>query len=112
MVALVEGLGAVIVIGDRRADDLANYEGRMRALAYGIIGGVLGATIALGPLIGGWVTTTFTWRYVLRPRPSSSFSSCSSERMKPAPRVAEPPRLDFVGAALSAADSDSPCSGS
>jgi MFS family permease len=44
----------------------ANYDGKERALAYGIIGGVAGAAIAAGPLIGGWVTTTFSWRYVRR----------------------------------------------
>ena len=29
-----------------------------------MIGGAAGAAIAAGPLIGGWVTTTFSWRYV------------------------------------------------
>ena len=42
----------------------ATYSGQQRALAFGIIGGVAGAAIAAGPLIGGWVTTEFSWRYV------------------------------------------------
>ena len=29
-----------------------------------MLGGVAGAAIAAGPLIGGWVTTDFSWRYV------------------------------------------------
>ena len=29
-----------------------------------MLGGAAGAAIAAGPLIGGWVTTTFSWRYV------------------------------------------------
>src|SRR6188472_4505519 len=56
--SLVEGLGAVLVIPAIAALTVANYEGKMRALAYGIIGGVAGAAVAAGPLIGGWVTTT------------------------------------------------------
>src|SRR5204862_2108707 len=62
--SLVEGLGAVLVIPAIAALTVANYEGRARALAYGIIGGVAGAAVAAGPLIGGWVTTNFSWRYV------------------------------------------------
>ena len=83
---------------------MANYEGKDRALAYGIVGGVAGAAIAVGPLIGGWVTTTFSWRYVfvgeaviviallllrgrMRParRPSLARGSTSSARRCPRP---------------------------
>jgi MFS family permease len=58
--SLVEGLGAVMVVPAIAALIAANYEGKQRALAYGIIGGVAAAAVAAGPLIGGWVTTTFT----------------------------------------------------
>ncbi len=33
-------------------------------MAYGVIGGLAGAGIAVGPLLGGWVTTYLTWRLV------------------------------------------------
>src|SRR5215471_6124020 len=62
--SLIEGLGAVLVIPAIAALTAANYEGKDRAFAYGIIGGVAGAAVAVGPVIGGWVTTTFTWRLV------------------------------------------------
>src|SRR6478609_9361479 len=62
--SLVEGLGAVLVIPAIAALVAANYEGKDRAFAYGIIGGISGAAVAAGPLIGGWVTTTFSWRWV------------------------------------------------
>jgi MFS family permease len=51
--SLVEGIGAALVIPAIAALIAANYEGKERALAYGIIGGVAGAAIATGPLIGG-----------------------------------------------------------
>ncbi|MET0782749.1 MAG: MFS transporter, partial [Leifsonia flava] len=41
-----------------------NYTGSARATAYAIIGAVSGAAVAAGPLIGGFVTTYFSWRYV------------------------------------------------
>src|SRR6476619_5146258 len=60
----IEGLGAVLVIPAIAALIAANYEGKDRAFAYGMIGGAAGAAIAAGPLIGGYVTTEFTWRLV------------------------------------------------
>jgi EmrB/QacA subfamily drug resistance transporter len=62
--SFVEGLGAVLVIPAIAALTAATYSGRQRAMAYGILGGVAGASAALGPLIGGWVTANFTWRLV------------------------------------------------
>ena len=60
----VEGFGAVLVVPAIAALTAANYEGRDRALAYALLGGIAAVAIAAGPLIGGWVTTEFTWRYV------------------------------------------------
>src|SRR4051812_30117473 len=62
--SLIEGLGAVLVIPAIVSLIAATYSGKERALAFGIIGGVAGAAIAAGPLIGGWVTTELSWRYV------------------------------------------------
>ena len=62
--SLIEGLGAVLVVPAIAALIAANYEGKERALAYGLIGGVAAAAVAVGPIIGGWVTTNYTWRYV------------------------------------------------
>lgn len=62
--SLVEGLGAALVIPAIVSLVAALYEGRARAAAFGVIGGVAGAAIAAGPLIGGWVTTELSWRYV------------------------------------------------
>src|SRR5215208_8029483 len=62
--SLIEGIGAALVMPAIVSLIAATYRGPQRALAFGIIGGVAGAAIAAGPLIGGWVTTTLTWRYV------------------------------------------------
>src|SRR6476619_172809 len=102
--SLVEGLGAALVIPAIAALIAANYDGKERALAYGIIGGVAGAAIATGPLIGGWVTTEFSWRYVFAAETVIVAAILLvRRRMKSAPKVSQPPRLDIVGVALSAA---------
>ena len=81
----------------------ANYEGKDRAFAYGIIGGVAGAAIAVGPVIGGWVTTYYSWRLVFVGEVVVVVAILLvRNRMQPAPRPEHPPKLDVVGAALSA----------
>ena len=101
--SLIEGLGAVLVIPAIAALIAANYEGKNRALAYGIIGGAAGAAIAAGPLIGGWVTTTLSWRVVFAGETVIVIVILLSRRfLESAPRAERRPRLDFVGAVLSA----------
>ena len=62
--SVIEGLGAVLVIPAIAALVADNYRGRDRITSYAIIGAVSGAAVAAGPLIGGLVTTYFSWRYV------------------------------------------------
>jgi MFS family permease len=101
--SLVEGLGAALVIPAIAALIAANYEGKERALAYGIIGGVAGAAVAAGPLIGGWVTTTFSWRYVFAAETVVVIGILLVRRnMRASPKVDKPPQLDLVGVGLSA----------
>jgi MFS family permease len=62
--SLVEGLGAVLVIPAIAALVANNYRGKDRVVGFAIIGGISGAAAAAGPLIGGFMTTYFSWRYV------------------------------------------------
>jgi len=101
--SLVEGLGAVLVIPAIASLIAANYEGKNRAFAYGIIGGVAGAAIAVGPVIGGWVTTNYSWRYVFVGEVVVVIAILAvRKRMQVIARPDNPPKLDYVGVALSA----------
>jgi MFS family permease len=101
--SLIEGLGAVLVIPAIAALIATNYEGKDRALAYGIIGGIAAAAVAAGPLIGGWVTTAFTWRLVFAAETVVVvLILLVRRRMRASPKPVDPPTLDVVGAALSA----------
>ena len=99
----IEGLGAVLVIPAIAALIAANYEGKERGFAYGMIGGAAGAAIAAGPLIGGYVTTTWSWRYVFVGEVVVVIAVLVvHRRMKRAPKPEHAPKLDYGGAVLSA----------
>ena len=99
----LEGIGAAMVIPAIASLTARNYSGADRAMAYGIIGGIAAAGVAAGPLIGGWVTETFTWRYVFAGETVVIAAVLLSLRViKDAPKVDPRPPLDVVGAVLSA----------
>ena len=62
--SIVEGLGAVLVIPATAALIAMNYKGKDRVVGYTAIGAASGIAVALGPLIGGYLTTYYSWRYV------------------------------------------------
>ncbi len=62
--SVLEGIGAALVMPALVALVAGNFEGKDRALAYGVLGGVAGAGIAVGPILGGWATTELSWRVI------------------------------------------------
>ena len=101
--SLVEGIGAALVLPAIVSLIAGTYSGQERALAFGIVGGVAGAAVAAGPLIGGWVTTELSWRYVFAGETVIvALILVLRRRLRPAPAVREPPKLDVVGVVLSA----------
>jgi MFS family permease len=102
--SILEGVGAAMVMPALVALVAGNYQGSNRAVAYGVLGGVAGAGIAVGPILGGWVTTDFTWRLVFVGEVVVALGILLGTR-----RIREPalegsaPRLDWIGGVLSAA---------
>src|SRR5829696_4161735 len=100
----VEGFGAVLVVPAIAALTAANYEGRERALAYALLGGIAAVAVAAGPLIGGWVTTEFSWRYVFAAETLVVIAILLLRgQIARAPGAERKPRLDVVGVLLSSA---------
>jgi MFS family permease len=98
----VEGFGAVLVVPAIAALTAATYEGGDRALAYALLGGIAAIAVAAGPLIGGWVTTEFTWRYVFAAETVVVIVILLLRgQIARAPRAERRPQLDIVGVALS-----------
>ena len=59
----VQGFGAAMTSPSTLSIVSGTFTGRARGIAFGIWGAVAGAAAALGPLIGGWLTTNATWRW-------------------------------------------------
>ncbi|GAQ62742.1 MFS transporter [Streptomyces scabiei] len=101
--SVIEGLGAAMVLPSMAALVAESYRGRDRAVAYGVIGGLAGAGIAVGPLLGGWVTTYLTWRLVFAGEVVVVVAMlCFRRAITEAPRTGRRPAMDGVGATLSA----------
>lgn len=62
--SLLEGLGAALIMPAIVALVAGNFPREGRARAYGLIASAGAIAVALGPLIGGFATTYFSWRYV------------------------------------------------
>lgn len=100
--SIIEGAGAALVLPALAALVGANFKGKDRAAAYAVIGGVSGAGIAVGPLLGGWVTTYLTWRLVFAGEVVVVAAILLTARwVIDAERAGPKPRLDVVGSVLS-----------
>lgn len=68
-VALVEATGAAMMLPSTAALILNEYRGKDRAIAFGMFGAVAGAAATIGPLLGGYLTTNYSWRwnYLINP---------------------------------------------
>jgi MFS family permease len=62
--SLFEGLGAALIMPAIVALVATNFPPEGRARAYGLVASAGAIAVALGPLIGGFATTYFSWRYV------------------------------------------------
>ena len=102
--SILEGIGAALVLPALAALIAGNFEGAQRKVAYAVIGGVAGAGIAIGPILGGWATTELTWRVVfIGEVVLVGIILALTPKIGDALRDGPAPRLDVVGAFLSAA---------
>jgi EmrB/QacA subfamily drug resistance transporter len=101
--SVLEGVGAALVLPALAALIAGNFEGARRKVAYAVIGGVAGAGIAVGPILGGWATTELTWRVVFVGEVLLvGFILIMTPKVADAVREGPAPKLDLVGSLLSA----------
>ena len=102
--SVLEGIGAALVLPALAALIAGNYQDGDRKIAYAVIGGVAGAGIAIGPILGGWATTELTWRIVFVGEVVLvAFILAMSRLIGDAGREGRIPKLDYLGGFLSAA---------
>ncbi|MEM8620657.1 MAG: MFS transporter [Actinomycetota bacterium] len=101
--SILEGIGAALVLPAMAALIAGNYEGKARVTAYGVLGGMAGAGIAVGPILGGWATTNLSWRVVFVGEVVVALAIVLTSGWIADVAPKKRPQLDLVGAALSAA---------
>jgi EmrB/QacA subfamily drug resistance transporter len=101
--SILEGLGAALIMPTLIALVAGNFVGRQRAVAYGVLAAAAAVAIAAGPIIGGFVTAYFSWRWVFAAEVLIAGGILLASRVIRDVAVERKPRIDFVGAVLSAA---------
>jgi EmrB/QacA subfamily drug resistance transporter len=64
--SIIEGIGAALMMPATASLLVAKYRGHDRAIAFGIWGGSAAAASAVGPILGGFLTTHYSWRWGFR----------------------------------------------
>lgn len=60
---LLQGVGGAMILPATLSTINALFTGRERGIAFAIWGSTIGGMAAAGPLVGGWLTTDFSWRW-------------------------------------------------
>jgi MFS family permease len=101
--SFLEGVGAALILPAIVALVAGNFATERRPAAYGLVAAAGAIAVAVGPLIGGFCTTYFSWRWVFAGEVVLVVVILLLiRRMADAPTETRP-RFDVVGAILSAA---------
>ncbi|WP_037364888.1 DHA2 family efflux MFS transporter permease subunit [Nakamurella lactea] len=61
---LVQGIGGAMVLPSTLSSVNTTFRGKERAAAFGVWGAVMSGAAAIGPLLGGWLTSSFSWPWI------------------------------------------------
>ena len=100
--SFLEGVGAALILPAIVALVASNFPAERRP-AYGLVAAAGAIAVAVGPLIGGFFTTYFSWRWVFAGEVLVVLAILVLTRKIADAPAERRPRLDFVGTILSAA---------
>lgn len=60
---IVQGIGGAMVLPTTLSLVNATFQGKERGIAFAIWGSTIGGMVAVGPVLGGWLATDFSWRW-------------------------------------------------
>jgi len=61
---VVQGVGGALILPSTLSTVNAVFRGKDRAMAFGVWGAVMAGAAAIGPLLGGWLTSSFAWEWI------------------------------------------------
>jgi EmrB/QacA subfamily drug resistance transporter len=94
----VQGVGGAAMYATTVALLSSSYQGRDRGIAFGVWGAVSGAAAAAGPILGGVLTQSLSWRWIFFVNlPVSVVAIVMARRALAADRPATGHRLDLPG---------------
>lgn len=94
----LQGIGGAMLFATSLALLAATFQGRDRGLAFGAWGAVTGVAVAVGPILGGVLTTGITWRAIfLVNLPIGIVALLITLRMVDESRAPHPRRIDWPG---------------
>src|SRR5512132_3336540 len=100
--SFLEGVGAALILPSIVALVAGNFATERRPAAYGLVAAAGAVAVAVGPLVGGFCTTYFSWRWVFAGEVVLVLVILVlARRIADAPPENRP-HLDVVGAVLSA----------
>ena len=101
--SFIEGIGAVLIMPAIVGLVAGNFPLKGRARAYGLIASAAAIAIAVGPVIGGFMTTYFSWRYVFAGEVIVVLAILVLARRATDEPVGRRPHLDLIGVVVSSA---------
>jgi len=60
---VVQGIGGAMLLPSTLSTLNATFTGKDRAIAFAVWGSTIGGMAAVGPLLGGWLTSSYSWRW-------------------------------------------------
>ncbi len=100
--AVIGGLGASLLLPSMQSLIHGNFEGPMQRKAYALVGAAAAIAAAIGPLVGGFITTYLSWRVAFGGEVVIiAIVLIGSRRVREVPYTGDR-RVDVVGAVLSA----------
>lgn len=102
--SIIEGIGAALMMPATASLLVATYQGRDRAIAFGVWGSMAAASAAIGPILGGWLGTNYTWRwaFLINIFVAAALVIGTILFVKESRDTEEKAELDLVGVVLSA----------
>ncbi len=101
--SFLEGIGAVLIMPAIVGLVAGNFPPTARPKAYGLIAAAAAIAVAVGPVIGGFMTTYFSWRYVFAGEVLIDIAILFLARRAADSPVEHRPHLDLLGVVVSSA---------